>query len=64
MTTFADKAKAERPRRWELLEVAWKGGGGAEPELFELVCNPNAYRCVSVREGGGGTREDAAPSLT
>ena len=46
LKTFADKAKAERPRRWEMMEVAWKGGGGAEPELLELVCNPNAYRFV------------------
>ena len=46
LATFADKAKAERPRRWPMMEVAWKGGGGAEPELLELVCNPNAYRYI------------------
>jgi hypothetical protein len=48
LATFADKAKAERPRRWPMMEVAWKGGGGAEPELLELVCNPNAYRYIYV----------------
>ena len=56
---FAEKAKAERPRRWESMEVrfvagASSNGNGAAPagsadaplELFEAFCNPNAHSSV------------------
>ncbi|KAI8464191.1 MAG: hypothetical protein J3K34DRAFT_396805 [Monoraphidium minutum] len=46
LKTFAEKQKAERPKRWEMLEVRFKGdsatpGGGVD--LFEVFCNPNAH---------------------
>lgn len=44
LKTFAEKAKAERPRRWEAMEYRYKGDpAAAELELFEVFCNPNAH---------------------
>ncbi|KAL3143063.1 hypothetical protein ABBQ38_003338 [Trebouxia sp. C0009 RCD-2024] len=44
--TFAAKQKAERPRRWDLMEYKYKedeGNGAEGVEYLEVVCNPNAY---------------------
>lgn len=42
--TFAEKQKAERPRRWEMMEVRFKGDAAAGGfDLFEVFCNPNAH---------------------
>ncbi|KAL3138397.1 hypothetical protein ABBQ32_006197 [Trebouxia sp. C0010 RCD-2024] len=44
--TFAAKQKAERPRRWDLMEYKYKedeSNGAEGVEYLEVVCNPNAY---------------------
>ncbi|KIY95390.1 hypothetical protein MNEG_12573 [Monoraphidium neglectum] len=45
LTTFAEKQKAERPRRWEMMEVRFKGDPAAAGgiDLLEVFCNPNAH---------------------
>lgn len=52
LNTFAEKSKAERPKRWQSLEYRFKnenndgdGDGGKTPPgiaFFEVFCNPNA----------------------
>lgn len=44
LETFAAKQKAERPKRWDIMEYSFRG----DPALnqiayFEVACNPNAY---------------------
>ncbi|KAK9807576.1 hypothetical protein WJX72_003139 [[Myrmecia] bisecta] len=42
--TFAAKQKAERPKRWEMMEYRFKGKPSEqELEYLELFCNPNQY---------------------
>jgi hypothetical protein len=41
MTTFAEKQKAERPKRWESMEYRLNDTGPVEK--LEVICNPNAY---------------------
>ncbi|KAA6429857.1 MAG: hypothetical protein FRX49_00289 [Trebouxia sp. A1-2] len=44
--TFAAKQKAERPKRWKMMEYKYQNGDGHSNkglEFFEVVCNPNAY---------------------
>lgn len=37
--TFAEKQKATRPKRWDMLEVQFVGAPGtSEPKLFEVFC--------------------------
>lgn len=44
LQSFADKQKATRPKRWDMMEVHFAGAPqSAEPQRFELFCNPNAY---------------------
>ncbi|GBF87559.1 hypothetical protein Rsub_00270 [Raphidocelis subcapitata] len=40
LKTFAEKQAAERPRRWDMMEVAFSGGG---IDTLEVFCNPNAH---------------------
>lgn len=67
LATFAEKAKAERPKRWQSLEYRFEnedGDGGETPPglaFFEAFCNPNAAASpfdakvlVTVRSTGGG----------
>ena len=44
--SFAAKAKAERPKRWDAMEYKFKGSGtdAAGPELFEVRGGPWAHR--------------------
>lgn len=45
LATFAEKAKAERPKRWEMMELRFKGTPAeASLQLMEFYCNPNAYQ--------------------
>lgn len=44
LATFAEKAKAERPKRWEMMECRFKGSGQQAMQLMEFYCNPNAYQ--------------------
>lgn len=41
--TFAAKQKAERPKRWDMMEVRFVGQAPQELAHFEAFCNPNAY---------------------
>ena len=75
LATFAEKAKAERPKRWQALEYKFRNGdgddGGATPPglaLFEVFCNPNAAASpfdakvlvtVKSTEGGVGFTTEA-----
>jgi hypothetical protein len=60
MRTFAEKAEAARPKRWDSMEFRAEGDGSAgEVELLEVVCNPNmaptafdARVLVTLRAGG------------
>ena len=69
LATFAEKAKAERPKRWQSLEYKFRGGDGEEGNsstppgiaLFEVFCNPNAAASpfdakvlVTVKSTDGG----------
>lgn len=73
LATFAEKAKAERPKRWQALEYKFKSGdedGNTPPgiALFEVFCNPNAAASpfdakvlvtVKSEEGGVGFTTEA-----
>ena len=74
LATFAEKAKAERPKRWQSLEYRFKNDGdGSEKTppgiaLFEVFCNPNAAASpfdakvlvtVKATEGGVGFTTEA-----
>lgn len=68
LASFAEKAKAERPKRWQSLEYKFgngdSDGGGETPPglaLFEVLCNPNAAASpfdakvlVTVKSTDGG----------
>ena len=67
LATFAEKAKAERPKRWQSLEYKFRSGdeeGNSTPPgiaLFEVFCNPNAAASpfdakvlVTVKSTDGG----------
>mmetsp|Transcript_23735 Transcript_23735/g.70415 ORF Transcript_23735/g.70415 Transcript_23735/m.70415 type:complete len:159 (-) Transcript_23735:95-571(-) len=43
LVTFAEKAKAERPRRWPSMEYVLENASGPGVEYFEVFCNANAY---------------------
>ena len=44
ITTFKEKAEADRPKRWPAMDVVWKGPdktGSPSLARFEAFCNPN-----------------------
>lgn len=44
LKTFADKQKAERPKRWEAMDFKFRGSPQSDDlERFEVFCNPNAH---------------------
>jgi len=45
LETFAAKQKAERPKRWDMMEYRLRGEEAASVGLqnLEVMCNPNAY---------------------
>lgn len=45
LKTFAEKQKAERPKRWDMMEYRLSGEEAAAVglRLLEVMCNPNAY---------------------
>lgn len=47
LQTFATKAKAERPKRWDTMDFKLKPSPETQSEgsveFFEIFCNPNAY---------------------
>jgi hypothetical protein len=75
LATFAEKAKAERPKRWQSLEYKFKNDDGSDESttppgiaLFEVFCNPNAAASpfdakvlvtVKSTEGGVGFTTEA-----
>jgi hypothetical protein len=42
METFAQKAKAERPKRWDMMECRFAGSEEQALQLMEFSSNPNA----------------------
>lgn len=61
LATFAEKAAAERPKRWAATEFQFKGDTSAgELALFEAFCNPNSAatpfdaKVLVTAKGGDG----------
>ena len=67
LATFAEKAKAERPKRWQSLEYKFRNDDDESSStppgiaLFEVFCNPNAAASpfdakvlVTVKSTDGG----------
>jgi hypothetical protein len=71
LTTFSEKAAAERPRRWPATEFRYAGEpGSGELALFTALCNPNAHaspfdaRVLVTAQGADGMAVTTEVPLT
>lgn len=46
VVVFSEKEEAERPKRWDSVDVRIERGTGVQYSSIELFCNPNAYSSV------------------